>query len=86
MVYCSEDFDLTTELFNSMKRAMGRPGMRVEDPEWVELMQNSRENDYIDGINASLDPKIIIFAVVVIKRKEAKKKIKAHLDGLAIPS
>ena len=29
MVYCADDYNLTTGLFNGMRKAMGRPGMTV---------------------------------------------------------
>lgn len=37
MVYSSEAYKDTTELFNMMQRAAGRLGMKVEEPVWCEL-------------------------------------------------
>lgn len=60
-------------------------GIKVEEPAWCELTGN-KDKDYIDGITHTVDPKNMDLAVVVIKRKEQKKAIKAHLDKGGIPS
>lgn len=52
MVYCYDDFDLTTWLYNSIKKASKRPGIIIEEPKWVELKANSNEKEYIEGIDS----------------------------------
>jgi len=49
MVYDAKDYNRTTDLFNSMQKAQGRMGIKVEDPLWCELTSN-HPNAYIDGI------------------------------------
>jgi hypothetical protein len=61
-------------------------GIRVDEPAWCEI-PSRKPQDYIEGINATIDPKEMLLVVVVIKRKEDKKAIKSHIDkALGIPS
>jgi hypothetical protein len=86
MCYCAEDFTPTTNLYDTMRTASGRMGIRVDEPAWCEIAgRNPKE--YIDGLGYTVDPKEMMIVVVVIKRKEDKKAIKAFLDNkLGIPS
>ena len=60
--------------------AQGNFGIKIEDPQWVEIQRNDQINQYLDAIRSDVDPKYIDFAIVVLGRKDLKPQIKALLD------
>lgn len=69
-----------------MRKASGGFGIKVDEPQYVELPYNDNAKDYIEPIKTDIDPKYTSLVVVIIKRKEAKPQIKKFLDSLGIPS
>ena len=50
IVYGSKDSDLANDLLALMQKAAGGLGIRVDEPQWVELPYNDKPNDYTKAI------------------------------------
>ena len=60
--------------------------MRFEDPQWIELPEIRGPENYIEAFTSDLDPMNCRLAVVIIKNRELKPKVKKFLDEFGIPS
>ena len=76
---------MANTLLDMMGKAGNSYGIKVEDPQWVEV-QSSRPEDYNKEIKANIDRESCQIVVVMIFKKEAKAQIKQFLDIGGIPS
>jgi hypothetical protein len=65
---------------------MGKLGISVEDPEWLEVRVKATKDDYIKKINESVTKTKFDVVMVVIGDKKIKANIKAALDKLGVIS
>lgn len=86
LVYGNKDFNNANTLLAQMQKASAGFGIRVDEPQWVELPYNDQPNDYNDAIKSDIDPQFTTLVVVILKRKEIKPQIKKFIDALGIPS
>jgi len=73
-----------------LRKAQGRFGIKVDDPQWIEIPKNlsndPKGRGYIDGIKADLYPKDTLIVLVLISNKDVKSYIKREIDALGVPS
>lgn len=90
LVYSPFDFDLANQLLDNFVKAQGRFGIKVDEPQWIELGKQMdrapKGQGYIDAIKADIYPKDTIIAVVLTQQKDQKQYIKKYLDELGVPS
>ena len=90
MVYSAFDFNTTTYVFEQFQKAQGRFGIRVQDPQWVEIPKGEdrkpKGQAWIDVIKSDIDPSFTTIAVVIIQKPDQKKYIKKVLDEMGVPS
>ncbi len=85
VVYNARDFDFANTLVDMMRKASGIFGIKVEDPQWIEVPSGSPA-EFNKAIKADINPTQCKIAVVVLQRPEDKKTIKSFLDQGAVPS
>lgn len=86
LVYSKFDYDNANLMFESLQKAQGRYGIKVEEPQWIEVPDGRDPKYFIDAIKTDMDPKHTLIALIVIQRREHKKGIKALLDKAGVPS
>ncbi len=69
-----------------MQRAAGAYGVKIEQPQWVEVTDSKSANSYNEAIKSDINPKICKIVCVVIFNPEFKKGIKKFLDAGGVPS
>ena len=69
-----------------MQKAAGAYGVRIEQPQWVEVADSKSANGYNDAIKSDINPKNCKIVCVVIFNPDLKKGIKAFLDQGGVPS
>ena len=55
--YFDKHYGLANDTFATMQRACGMLGMRVEEPQWVEVPFNLGPKEMVTAIEQSVDPK-----------------------------
>jgi len=85
LVYTGRDFDAANNVVQTMGKAGGAFGVRIDEPQWVEVPSN-KASDFVNAIKASINPKNTKIIFVIIPRPEEKKAVKAFLDKGGIPS
>jgi hypothetical protein len=73
LVYSQRDYESANNLVTMMRKASGGFGIKVDEPQYVEL---ANQNDYKSPIAADIDPQYTVLVVVILNRKEAKPPIK----------
>lgn len=68
-----------------MQKASGSFGIRVEDPQWIEVPGN-KPADFTNAIKTDVNPKVCKLVVVVIFNPADKKVVKGFLDKVGVPS
>nr|AEX87970.1 Otiwi8 [Sterkiella histriomuscorum] len=86
LVYANRDYDSANNLVEMMTKASRGFGIRVEQPQYVEIQRNDNKQQYIDAITADIDPGYTQLVVVVLGNKVLKPQIKALLDKMGVPS
>jgi len=88
-MYSEDHYDEANKCVDNMKQASSAFGIRVEDPEYIEVGSNdSRQRDgvgYVNHCNGFPFNKYK-FVVVIIGDPKHKKAIKAFLDKNSIAS
>eukprot|EP00347_Sterkiella_histriomuscorum_P020908 403335999 len=88
MVYSSEteEFEYATKLVQCMQQCSRSLGIKIEDPQWIEVPDLKTPQDMIDCMNVDIDLSYTQFVVVLIPGRSLKPDIKRHLDSLGLPS
>ena len=69
-----------------MQRAASAYGVRVDEPQWVEVPDSKSSDGYNNAIKSDINPKNCKIVCVVIFNPELKKGIKKFLDQGGVPS
>jgi hypothetical protein len=89
LLYSEDDYNRANKCIDMMKEACGSFGIRVDDPEYIEVGSgDSRQRDgagYVKHCNGFPFDKYR-FVVVIISDPKHKKAIKAFLDKNKIAS
>jgi len=85
IVYAARDTATVNEFVGGMRKAQGRMGIKLGEPEYIEI-ENSGKNDYISGFK-QLDPNKTKIALVLLQREQDKHVLKSVIDGkVGVPS
>jgi len=85
IVYAARDTATVNEFVGGMRKAQGRMGIKLGEPEYIEI-ENSGKNDYILGFK-QLDPNKTKIALVLLQREQDKHVLKSVIDGkVGVPS
>jgi hypothetical protein len=86
IVYGSKDYDLANVLFENLLKAAGGFGIKVEEPQWVEVPDSKTAQGYNDCIKSDINPSTCKIVCVIIFNPDMKKGVKKFLDMGGVPS
>lgn len=73
-------------MFENLQKAASAYGVRVEQPQWVEVPDSNSSEGYNNAIKSDINPKNCKIVCVVIFKPDLKKGIKKFLDQGGVPS
>jgi hypothetical protein len=91
LIYGARSADQVDQAMNDMRKASSAMGIKVEDPDWIEIpdsmvSQGRNGEGYVDAIKKDLNPKASMMALIFLDHPGKKKKVKKQLDGMGVPS
>ncbi|CDW90464.1 piwi-like protein 1 [Stylonychia lemnae] len=81
-----EQFEYATKLVELMKQASRQLGIKVDDPQWLEIPEICSPDCFIDAIKSDIDPNYTQIIVVILPARSLKPNIKKYLDEIGLPS
>jgi len=85
VVYSKKDYEHANTLYESMAKACGIFGIKVEEPVWCEA-QSGKPADLIAAIKAGVNPSVVKIIAVIIGNPADKKVVKGFLDKGGVTS
>lgn len=86
IVYGQREYEQANALYENLSKAAGAYGVRVEEPQWVEVPDSRNAEGYNNAIRSDINPKDCLICCVVVFNPEVKKGIKKFLDQGGVPS
>ena len=80
IVYGTREYDQANALFENLQKASGAYGVRVEEPQWVEVKDSRNAEGYNTAIRSDINPKECLIVCVVVFNPDFKKGVKSFLD------
>lgn len=80
IVYGKREYEQANALFENLQKAAGAYGVRVEEPQWVEVPDSRNAEGYNSAIRSDVNPKECQIVCVVVFNPDVKKGIKSFLD------
>ncbi len=80
IVYGKREYEQANALFENLQKAAGAYGVRVEEPQWVEVPDSRNAEGYNAAIRSDINPKECQIVCVVVFNPDVKKGIKSFLD------
>ena len=83
-VYAARDADLANNFLAGLRKASGRMGVKVGEPDWIEL-EGNRADDYLNGFRGIRNTSQIV--LVLLFNDKDKHKLKNCIDNrIGVPS
>jgi aubergine len=80
IVYGKREYEQANALYENLQKASGAYGVRVEEPQWVEVGDFRSADGYNAAIRSDINPKECLIVCVVVFSPEVKKGVKSFLD------
>nr|AEX87963.1 Otiwi13 [Sterkiella histriomuscorum] len=86
LLYSSKDYDNANYLVEMLTKASKGLGIKIEEPQYIEIERNDKQKMYIKAMKEDTDPLYTKFVVVILGKNNQKAYIKTFLDDQGIPS
>jgi len=86
IVYGSREYEQANILYENLQKASNIFGVKVEEPQWVEVPDGKTAQQYNECIRSDVNPKTCQIVCVILFKPELKKYIKSFLDEGGVPS
>jgi hypothetical protein len=80
IVYGTKEYDQANALLENLTKAAGGFGIKVEEPQWVEVPDTRNAQNYNDCIKTDINPATCKLVCVIIYNPDLKKGVKKFLD------
>jgi hypothetical protein len=86
IVYGKREYEEASALYQNLQKAAGDLGVKIEEPQWVEVPDSINAEGYNRAIRSDVNPRECIIVCIVVFNPDVKMGIKSFLDKEGVVS